>query len=334
MDKKNIIEFKNLHTYFYTDKGVVRAVNGVSFAIPEGKTVAVVGESGSGKSVTALSLMGLVAKPQGKIVDGEILMDGQDITKFSKEKMREIRGRDLSMIFQEPMTSLNPSLRIGFQLEEIFHRILGLSKEESKKKSLELLEMVEIPNPKEKIRAFPHELSGGQKQRVMVAMALASKPKVLIADEPTTALDVTIQAEVLDLMKRLQQETGTSILLITHDLGVVAEMADEVVVMYGGRVVEKNDVFGIFDNPEHPYTQGLLKARPTLENRDQKLYNIPGNVPNPMDLGEECPFANRCTYVMDICRKQVPEEIVRDEDHRVSCFLYKEGLDGKSSIKS
>lgn len=324
MKKDILVEFKDLYTSFQTDQGRVHAVNGVSFEIPYGKTLAIVGESGSGKSVTALSLMGLISEPQGRIDQGEILFEGRDVTKISKEDKRKLRGRELSMIFQEPMTSLNPSLRIGFQIREVYEKIMGLSKSEAQNKVIEMLRLVEISNPEEKIKAFPHELSGGQRQRVMIAIALASSPKLLVADEPTTALDVTIQAELMDLMKRLQKETGTSILLITHDLGVVAEMADEVVVMYAGKVVEKADVFSIFDNPKHPYTQGLLDARPTLQNIDEKLHNIPGNVPNPIEKIVACPFANRCPYVMDQCTKVEPKQILVEENHEVACFLYKE----------
>ncbi|MFR6437333.1 MAG: ABC transporter ATP-binding protein, partial [Peptoniphilaceae bacterium] len=265
-----LIEFNNLHTTFFTDSGPVHAVNGVTFSIEEGSTTAVVGESGSGKSVTALSLMGLLPRPYGKIEEGDILYKGKSILSMEKEERRMLRSRDLAMIFQEPMTSLNPALKIGFQIEEVYRRIMGLSKGEAKKKAVEMLEMVEIKDAANKARSYPHELSGGQRQRVMIAMALASSPKLLIADEPTTALDVTIQKEVLELMETLQREMGTAIMLITHDLGVVAQMADHVVVMYGGRVMEKSDVCTIFDRPLHPYTIGLLRARPTLENRGEK----------------------------------------------------------------
>lgn len=317
-----LIEFNNLHTTFFTDSGPVHAVNGVTFSIEEGSTTAVVGESGSGKSVTALSLMGLLPRPYGKIEEGDILYKGESILSMEKEERRMLRSRDLAMIFQEPMTSLNPALKIGFQIEEVYRRIMGLSKAEAKKKAVEMLEMVEIKDAENKARAYPHELSGGQRQRVMIAMALASSPKLLIADEPTTALDVTIQKEVLELMESLQREMGTAIMLITHDLGVVAQMADDVVVMYGGRVMEKSDVCTIFDRPLHPYTIGLLRARPTLENRGEKLYNIPGNVPPPSEMEGHCPFHSRCDKRMDICGREVP----RLREHRpgqcVACFLY------------
>ena len=318
----NLIEFKNLHTSFYTDNGVVHAVNGVNFSIPEGSTLAVVGESGSGKSVTALSLMGLLPKPIGRIDEGEILYQGKNILDMDPVERRKLRSRDLAMIFQEPMTSLNPALKVGFQIEEVYRRIMGLSKEEAKKKTIEMLEMVEIEDAANKAKSYPHELSGGQRQRVMIAIALASSPKLLIADEPTTALDVTIQKEVLELMDDLKRDLNTSIMLITHDLGVVAQMADDVVVMYGGRVMEKSDVCTIFDNPMHPYTKGLLRARPTLENRGEKLYNIPGNVPPPSEMEGHCPFYSRCESRMDRCKEEVPKLRAQYPGHCVACFLY------------
>ena len=318
----NLIEFKNLHTSFYTDNGVVHAVNGVNFSIPEGSTLAVVGESGSGKSVTALSLMGLLPRPIGRIDEGEILYQGKNILDMDPVERRKLRSRDLAMIFQEPMTSLNPALKVGFQIEEVYRRIMGLSKEEAKKKTIEMLEMVEIEGAANKAKSYPHELSGGQRQRVMIAIALASSPKLLIADEPTTALDVTIQKEVLELMDDLKRDLNTSIMLITHDLGVVAQMADDVVVMYGGRVMEKSDVCTIFDNPMHPYTKGLLRARPTLENRGEKLYNIPGNVPPPSEMEGHCPFYSRCESRMDRCKEEVPKLRAQYPGHCVACFLY------------
>lgn len=318
----NLIEFKNLHTSFYTDNGVVHAVNGVNFSIPEGSTLAVVGESGSGKSVTALSLMGLLPRPIGRIDEGEILYQGKNILDMDPVERRKLRSRDLAMIFQEPMTSLNPALKVGFQIEEVYRHVMGLSKEEAKKKTIEMLEMVEIDDAANKVNSYPHELSGGQRQRVMIAMALASSPKLLIADEPTTALDVTIQKEVLELMEDLKRDLNTSIMLITHDLGVVAQMADYVVVMYGGRVMEKSDVCTIFDNPMHPYTKGLLRARPTLENRGEKLYNIPGNVPPPSEMEGHCPFYSRCESRMDRCKEEVPKLRAQYPGHCVACFLY------------
>lgn len=324
----NLIEFQNLHTSFYTDQGVVHAVNGVSFAIPEGSTLAVVGESGSGKSVTALSLMGLLPKPYGRIEKGKILYRGEDMLAMDPKARRHLRSKELAMIFQEPMTSLNPALKVGFQIEEVYRRIMGLSKAEAKAKAIEILDRVEIRDPKNKANAYPHELSGGQRQRVMIAIALASSPKLLIADEPTTALDVTIQKEVLELMEDLKRDLNTAIMLITHDLGVVAQIADEVVVMYGGRVMEKSDVCTIFDRPMHPYTKGLLKARPTLENREEKLYNIPGNVPPASEMEGHCPFYSRCGERMAICAEAVPELIEHRPGQCAACFLYEEDRRG------
>ena len=275
------IEFKNLHTWFYTDAGIVKAVNGVDFEIRKGETVCVVGESGCGKSVTALSLMHLVQSPPGKIVDGEILMEGKDLLKYSKSEMEKVNGKDVAMIFQEPMTSLNPVLKVGHQIMEsiLFHT--NATKEEARAKALEMIKLVGIPRADEIMECYPHELSGGMRQRIMIAMALVCNPKLLIADEPTTALDVTIQAQILDLMRKLKVELDMSIMLITHDLGVVAEMADYVVVMYAGNVVEKGKVLDIFQNPMHPYTIGLLKSKPVIgkTNHNERLYSIPGQVP-------------------------------------------------------
>lgn len=270
------IEFKNLHTWFYTDAGIVKAVNGVDFEIRKGETVCVVGESGCGKSVTSLSLMHLVQSPPGKIVDGEILMDGRDLLKLSKSEMEHVNGKDVAMIFQEPMTSLNPVLKVGHQIMEsiLFHT--DATKEEARAKALEMIKLVGIPRAEEIMECYPHELSGGMRQRIMIAMALVCNPKLLIADEPTTALDVTIQAQILDLMRKLKEEMDMSIMLITHDLGVVAEMADYVVVMYAGNVVEKGKVLDIFQNPMHPYTIGLLKSKPIIgkTNHNERLYSI------------------------------------------------------------
>ena len=280
------IEFKNLHTWFYTDAGIVKAVNGVDFEIRKGETVCVVGESGCGKSVTSLSLMHLVQSPPGKIVDGEILMDGRDLLKLSKSEMEHVNGKDVAMIFQEPMTSLNPVLKVGHQIMEsiLFHT--DATKEEARAKALEMIKLVGIPRAEEIMECYPHELSGGMRQRIMIAMALVCNPKLLIADEPTTALDVTIQAQILDLMRKLKEEMDMSIMLITHDLGVVAEMADYVVVMYAGNVVEKGKVLDIFQNPMHPYTIGLLKSKPIIgkTNHNERLYSIPGQVPNPINM--------------------------------------------------
>ena len=288
----SVFEFKDLKTWFYTDDGIVKAVNGVSFEIPEGKTVCVVGESGCGKSVTALSMMHLVQTPPGRIVGGQILMDGVDLLKLSDREMQQINGKQIGMIFQEPMTSLNPVFTVGHQIMENLITHTGASETEARKKAVEMIKLVNIPRAEEIVDCYPHELSGGMRQRVMIAMALICNPRLLIADEPTTALDVTIQAQILDLMRKLKKELGMSIMLITHDLGVVAEMADYVVVMYAGKIVEKGPVDDIFEHPTHPYTVGLLKAKPVIgkTEHNKRLYSIPGQVPNPIDMPENCYF--------------------------------------------
>lgn len=316
------VEFKNLHTWFYTDNGIVKAVNGVSFEIPEGKTVCVVGESGCGKSVTALSLMRLVQSPPGKIVEGEILMDGVDLLKLSDQQMRQINGKDISMIFQEPMTSLNPVFTVGYQIMENLMCHSTISKEEARKKAIEMIKLVNIPRAEEIVDCYPHELSGGMRQRIMIAMALICKPRLLIADEPTTALDVTIQAQILDLMRQLKQSMKMSIMLITHDLGVVAEMADYVVVMYAGKIVEKGNVDDIFEHPTHPYTIGLLKSKPVvgLTDHDKRLYSIPGQVPNSIDMPDSCYFNERCEFCKERCKKEIPELRDIGNGHYVACW--------------
>ena len=317
------IEFKNLHTWFYTDAGIVKAVNGVDFEIRKGETVCVVGESGCGKSVTSLSLMHLVQSPPGKIVDGEILMDGRDLLKLSKSEMEHVNGKDVAMIFQEPMTSLNPVLKVGHQIMEsiLFHT--DATKEEARAKALEMIKLVGIPRAEEIMECYPHELSGGMRQRIMIAMALVCNPKLLIADEPTTALDVTIQAQILDLMRKLKEEMDMSIMLITHDLGVVAEMADYVVVMYAGNVVEKGKVLDIFQNPMHPYTIGLLKSKPIIgtTNHNERLYSIPGQVPNPINMPETCHFNARRAFFQE-CSKEKEQNLVPvGNGHNVACFV-------------
>ena len=317
------IEFKNLHTWFYTDAGIVKAVNGVDFEIRKGETVCVVGESGCGKSVTSLSLMHLVQSPPGKIVDGEILMDGRDLLKLSKSEMEHVNGKDVAMIFQEPMTSLNPVLKVGHQIMEsiLFHT--DATKEEARAKALEMIKLVGIPRAEEIMECYPHELSGGMRQRIMIAMALVCNPKLLIADEPTTALDVTIQAQILDLMRKLKEEMDMSIMLITHDLGVVAEMADYVVVMYAGNVVEKGKVLDIFQNPMHPYTIGLLKSKPIIgkTNHNERLYSIPGQVPNPINMPENCHFNERCEFCQEGCKEKEPKLVHVGTGHYVACFV-------------
>lgn len=330
-DEKNAVEFDNLHTYFFTDTGVVKSVDGVSFEVPIGKTVGVVGESGCGKSVTSLSLMQLLQRPQGQIVEGSIrlnLGDGKayDIGKTPTEKMQGLRGNYVSMIFQEPMTSLNPVFRIGAQIDEVIalHEGEGKSKEDIKKRTIEMLEMVGIANSEGVYTMFPHELSGGMRQRVMIAMALACNPKIIIADEPTTALDVTIQAQILDLLRNLKDRINSSIMLITHDLGVIAEMADYVVVMYAGRVVEKGTVEEIFTNPSHPYTIGLMASKPVVGKKVDRLYSIPGKVPNPVNMPDYCYFKDRCELQLPCCGGEYPCEISLSPTHKVSCYRYYE----------
>lgn len=369
-DPKNIVEFDNLHTYFYTDTGVVKAVNGVTFSIPEGSTVGVVGESGCGKSVTSLSLMQLVQGPSGQIVDGSIRfrtnafrrdalgkkipvyetingkkvqkkndlggnlyeMDEKvyDIAKMPLDAMRSIRGREIAMIFQEPMTSLNPVFTVGNQLDEVaFLHIEGISKGNAKKRSVEMLQLVGIADPEGVYKKYPHELSGGMRQRVMIAMALLCNPRLIIADEPTTALDVTIQAQILDLLREIKDKISGSIMLITHDLGVVAEMADYVVVMYAGKVIEMGTVEDIFDRPLHPYTIGLQKSKPTVDDEVDSLYCIPGFVPNPVDMPNYCYFRDRCDKCMKKCAGDYPHLIQVTDTHSVSCYLYEETDDEK-----
>ena len=375
-DEKNVVEFDNLHTYFFGDAGTVKAVNGVTFSVPQGATVGVVGESGCGKSVTSLSLMQLVQAPSGQIVDGSIRFQSDafkrdekgkkipvyeteidengnevvkkdekgkpiikknelggnmyemekktyDIAKMPTEAMRSIRGREISMIFQEPMTSLNPVFTIGNQLDEVaFLHIEGISKANAKARSIEMLELVGIADPESVYKKYPHELSGGMRQRVMIAMSLLCNPKLIIADEPTTALDVTIQAQILDLLREIKKKINGSIMLITHDLGVVAEMADFVVVMYAGKVIEMGTAEDIFDNPLHPYTIGLQKSKPTVDEEVESLYCIPGFVPNPVDMPNYCYFRDRCERCKAECAGAYPEFIQVSPTHKVACYLY------------
>ena len=327
-DPENAVEFDNLHTYFFTDVGVVKSVDGVSFEVPIGKTVGVVGESGCGKSVTSLSLMQLLQRPQGQIVDGQIRLNlgekAYNIVDTPGEIMQKLRGNYISMIFQEPMTSLNPVFRIGAQIEEVIelHDGEGKSKEDIKKRTIELLEMVGIANSEGVYTMFPHELSGGMRQRVVIAMALACNPKIIIADEPTTALDVTIQAQILDLLRQLKDKINSSIMLITHDLGVIAEMADYVVVMYAGRVIEKGTAEEIFEHPSHPYTIGLMASKPVVGKKVDKLYSIPGKVPNPVNMPDYCYFKDRCNMCVEKCRGEYPCEISLSPTHKVSCYRY------------
>jgi oligopeptide/dipeptide ABC transporter ATP-binding protein len=322
--QKTLIQIKNLKTYFFTEDGVVPAIDGVDFEIRKGETLAIVGESGSGKSVTSLSILRLIPSPPGKIVDGDIIFEGESLLEKSDDEMRKIRGNQISMIFQEPMTSLNPVYRVGDQIAESLVLHQNMNKKEALEQAAHLLKLVGIPEPEKRVRAYPHELSGGMRQRVMIAMALACRPKLLIADEPTTALDVTIQNQILELMKELKNKMDTSIMLITHDLGVVAEMADRVVVMYAGQVVEQGDVFTIFENPKHPYTEGLLRSMPTPQKRTGKLYSIEGVVPNPLHLPKGCRFAPRCQYATELCHQEMPEITKINQDEVVRCWKYTE----------
>ena len=325
-DAGNVLEIANLHSYFFTDVGTVKAVDGIDFEVPIGKTVGVVGESGCGKSVTSLSIMQLLQRPQGQIVDGEIRLNlgekAYDLARIPTEKMQNLRGNYISMIFQEPMTSLNPVFRIGEQLDEVLILHDKLSEAEAKARTIELLEMVGIANSEGVYKMYPHELSGGMRQRVMIAMALACNPRLIIADEPTTALDVTIQAQILDLLRNLKDKINSSIMLITHDLGVIAEMADYVVVMYAGRIVEKGTAEEIFYNPSHPYTIGLMASKPVVGKKVDKLYSIPGKVPNPVNMPNYCYFKDRCEMCVDGCDGAYPCEVSLSPTHKVSCYRY------------
>ena len=328
-DENNIVEFDNLHTYFFGDAGVVKAVNGVSFDIPKGSIIGVVGESGCGKSVTSLSLMQLIQGPRGQIVEGSIRYNmgdkAFDIAKMPISHMHKIRGEQIAMIFQEPMTSLNPVFKIGYQMDEmVLLHTPNCTKEMAKARSLEMLELVGIAAPERVYGCYPHELSGGMRQRVMIAIALSCNPRLIIADEPTTALDVTIQAQILDLLRDIKDKIDGSIMLITHDLGVIAEMADYVVVMYAGRVIERGTTKEIFDNPMHPYTIGLQKSKPVVRRKVDRLYNIPGQVPNPIDMPNYCYFRDRCDRCIGKCGEGYPEFIQVSPTHTVSCYLYEQ----------
>ncbi|MCR4587639.1 MAG: ABC transporter ATP-binding protein [Lachnospiraceae bacterium] len=327
-NEENCVEFDNVHTFFFTDIGTVKAVNGVSFEVPQGKTVGIVGESGCGKSVTSLSLMQLVQRPSGQTVEGEIrfnMGDGKayNIVNTPTSEMQKLRGNQMSMIFQEPMTSLNPVFRIGAQVDEVItlHNPT-MTKEDVKNRTMEMLQMVGIANKEGVYAMYPHELSGGMRQRIMIAMALACNPRLIIADEPTTALDVTIQAQVLDLLRNLKDKINSSIMLITHDLGVVAEMADYVVVMYAGRVVEKGTAQEIFKNPQHPYTIGLMNSKPVVGKHVEELYSIPGNVPNPINMPDYCYFKDRCEMCVEACNGEYPGVYKLSPTHEVSCWRH------------
>ncbi|MFP3324268.1 ABC transporter ATP-binding protein [Planococcus sp. SIMBA_160] len=322
-ERKTILDVKGLRTSFFTDDGEVPAVDNVDFHIRQGEVLGIVGESGCGKSVTSLSIMGLVPSPPGKIVSGEILFQDKDLTKLSDKEMRQIRGDDIAMIFQEPMTSLNPLFTIGNQLREALkiHK-KDWSKNQIQERAVEMMKLVGLPRAEALLNEYPHQLSGGMRQRVMIAMALLCDPKVLIADEPTTALDVTIQAQILKLIKNLNERLDTAVLLITHDLGVVAETCERVVVMYAGKVVEEGPVHTIFNDPQHPYTRGLLESVPDMRFKKERLYSIPGNVPKPGSIKTGCKYAARCEFAFDRCRVEDPELYQTAEDHKTRCFLF------------
>jgi peptide/nickel transport system ATP-binding protein len=316
-----ILEVKHLKTIFYTDYDVIPAVDDVSFHVHEGEMLGIVGESGCGKSVTSLSIMGLIQKPPGK-VEGKILFQGENITNLPERKMRSIRGNDIAMIFQEPMTSLNPLFKIGDQLTEALLTHKNIKKKEAWNRAIEMLKLVGLPRAKELMEDYPHQLSGGMRQRVMIAMAMICEPKLLIADEPTTALDVTIQKQILQLMKELNKRMNTAIMMITHDLGVVAEVCDRVIVMYSGKIVESGDIQTIFKEPKHPYTKGLLASIPDLRKKTQRLYSIPGNVPKPGTITKGCRFAPRCEFAFEQCYQKDPIPYQHKKGHQVRCFLH------------
>lgn len=326
MTQRPLLHVENLSTYFHTDRGTARAVCDVSYDINPGETLGVVGESGCGKSVTALSVMRLIPDPPGEIVSGTITFDGLDLLSLSERQMRKIRGNKISMIFQEPMTSLNPVFRVGDQIAEAIILHEQLSKKAALERSIDLLHQVGIPSPTSRVHDYPHQMSGGMRQRVMIAMALACKPKLIIADEPTTALDVTIQAQILELMDTLREKTGTAIQLITHDLGVIAETAQKVLVMYAGHVVEQADVTELFTNPMHPYTQGLMRSIPAAGRHKEKerLETIPGVVPSLLRLPQGCRFHDRCRHALERCALEEPQLALADGKHPVRCWLYQE----------
>ncbi len=323
----SLLAIRNLQVQFHTLAGTVRAVDGVHFALNQGETLGVVGESGCGKSVTALAILRLIPSPPGKICDGQILFKGEDLLLASKDRIRAVRGKQISMIFQEPLTCLNPVFTVGHQIAETFMVHQKMNRNEAVDASVEILKMVQIPSPEKRVREYPHQLSGGMRQRVMIAMALACNPEILIADEPTTALDVTIQAQILDLMLQLKEQLKTAILLITHDLGIMAEMAQRIIVMYAGKIVETGDALTIFKEPFHPYTTGLLKSVPHLGHRSQfgksRLQEIPGIVPSLNELPSGCFFAPRCPRTMNICRRELPELKTLRDTHSAACWLLK-----------
>ena len=322
-ERKAVLEVKDLQTTFFTDSGEIPAVDHIDFHVKEGEILGIVGESGCGKSVTSLSIMGLVPKPPGKIVGGEILFEGKDLLEMSERQMRHIRGNDIAMIFQEPMTSLNPLFTIGNQMTEaILIHEKGWSKKKAAIRAIDMLKLVGLPRAEGIMKDYPHQLSGGMRQRVMIAMALVCDPKVLIADEPTTALDVTIQAQILKLMRELNTRLNTAVLLITHDLGVVAETCERVIVMYAGQIIEEAPVKQIFDDPQHPYTKGLIQSVPDMRHKKDRLYSIPGSVPKPGSIRQGCRFAARCEFAFDRCQQENPELYETSDVHQTRCFLY------------
>ena len=320
MSKEKLIDVNDLQTYFHTEEGTVKAVDGVSFEIYPGETLGVVGESGCGKSVTSLSIMRLIESPPGQIENGEILFNGKDLTKLSQKEMRKIRGNDISMIFQEPMTSLNPVYTVGDQIMEAILIHKNVNKKQAREEAINMLRKVGIPLPEQRVDEYPHQLSGGMRQRVMIAMALSCDPQLLIADEPTTALDVTIQAQILELMNSLKRQFGMAIMMITHDLGVIAEVSDRVAVMYAGKIVEYTDVKTLYADPKHPYTWGLMHSIPHIEKDLDRLEAIPGNVPNPLNFPTGCKYNTRCPFATDKCRTDEPDILEVEEGHHVACW--------------
>ncbi|GAA0318651.1 ABC transporter ATP-binding protein [Bacillus carboniphilus] len=326
--KETILEVRDLQTHFFSKKAVTKAVDGVDFEVAKGETLGIVGESGCGKSMTSLSIMGLIPQPPGKIVGGEINFKGENLLQLSDEQMRKYRGNLISMIFQEPMTSLNPVYTVGEQIAEVFRTHQRLGKKAAWDKAVDMLRLVGIPSPEKRAKQEPHELSGGMRQRVMIAIALACNPELLIADEPTTALDVTIQAQILELLKKLQKELGTAVIMITHDMGVVAETCDKVAVMYAGKIVEYTDVDSLFDNPKHPYTVGLLKSIPRSDRDVEELEAIPGSVPSPHNLPTGCSFSPRCPFATALCKGEQPELIENEKGDKIRCWMYTDRWDG------
>lgn len=336
-EQDSLLEVKGLHTYFYTREGVVKAVDGVDLSVKPGEVLGLVGESGCGKSVTSRSILSLIKKP-GRILEGKVIFEGKDLLELSENELVDIRGKDISMIFQQPQSSLNPVFKVGKQVAEVFRLHSDLVKEEIKRRTVDLFRRVDIPDPQEKSQAYPHEMSGGQAQRVMIAMALALEPKLVIADEPTTALDVTIQAQILDLMRDLKTRFNTALILITHDLGVIAEMADRVAVMYAGVILEKAGAKDLFHNPLHPYSQGLLASIPSLGTSQERLAVIPGTVPNLIDLPTGCRFAPRCQervrYGLDICQEIEPDLVTMESGRAVRCWLYQDYEGHQAPVKT